>query len=199
MTSGKMNQIKHYKLILILTLFLFSVHAHALETKAGLTELLQQFSQQQQSTADFTEEKHTSFLEQPILSSGYLQFIAPDKLYKIIQQPENISQRITGNELEIKNADETHIIDLNEHPEFSVILKSIMSLLSGNHAALEKDFKIAFENKTQYWSLTLSPHDSYVSGYVESIKMEGKKDKLTKITVTEPNKDRSVTFIKNHR
>ena len=199
MTSGKMNLIKNYKKVLILTFFLFSMHAHALETKNGLVELLQQFAQQQQSTADFTEEKRTSFLRKPIISSGYLQFIAPNKLYKIIQQPENVSQKITGNELEIKERNKTHTIDLTEHPEFSVILRSIMSLLSGDHAALKKDFKMAFNKVKSLWTLKLIPHDSYIASYVDSIEMSGNKDKLTKIIVNETNKDRSITFIKNHR
>lgn len=202
MTFGKMNPIlnKHNKALLFL-LFFFSVPAFAieLEEKPELSELLQLFSQQKQSTVDFTEEKHTSFLKQPIKSSGQLQFIAPDKLNKFIKQPEQISQKITGDKLEIIEKNKTHIINLDEHPEFSIILRSIISLLSGNHAALKKDFKMTFKSEVASWTLTLMPHDSYISGYIESITMFGSNDKLTKIIVTEANKDHSITHIYNHR
>lgn len=200
MTFGKMNKINnHYKKVLALLIFLFSIPASALESNIELPELLKQFARQQQSTVDFNEEKYTSFLKQPIKSSGNLQFIAPDKLNKFIKEPEEISHKITGNELEIKHNKKTHVISLNDHPEFSIILRSIISLLSGNHEALRKDFKISFESKASTWTIILTPHDSYISEYVESIKMFGDKNKLTKIIVTEPNNDHSITHIYNHR
>lgn len=199
MISGKMTQINNYKNILILLVLFFTIPAHALESKFKLTELLQLFSQQTQSTVDFKEEKHTSFLKKPIISSGQMQFIAPDKLNKFIIKPEKISQKIVADDLEIKNKNEIHTINLNDHPEFSVILKSIINVLSGNYAALEKDFKITFSGNLTAWDLILSPHDSFVAGYVESIKMQGSNNKLTEIIVTEPNKDHSITRIFNHR
>lgn len=203
MISGMMNLInKHHKIAwLLLTLF-FTVPAHALEPEMKLADILQLFAQQKQSTADFEEEKHTFYLDEPITSSGHLQFIAPDKLFKFILTPEKISQKVNGNELEIKQADQIHTVQLNEYPEFSIILRSLISVLSGNHATLKKDFKISFENKSpdlNAWSLLLSPHDSYISSYVESIKMVGIKNKLIKIIVTEPNNDRTITRISNHR
>ncbi len=196
MISGKMNLVKKYKQIAFLFLTLFiSAHVHALE----LPELLHMFAQQQQSTVDFNEEKYTFYLDEPIKSSGYLQFIAPNKLSKFILKPEKISQRVSSDILEINNADITQTINLNDHPEFSIILRAIISLLSGDLATLKKDFKIIFKNKSSKWTLILSPHDSYVSDYVETIKMSGNKNKLTKIVVIEPNNDHSITHLYNHR
>lgn len=174
---------------------LFTAQAHALE----LTELLQLFSLEKQSTVDFNNEKHVSFLDEPIKSSGYLKFIAPNKLQKFILKPEKTSQKIDGRELEIITANETNIINLDDYPEFSIILGATISVLSGNHEALKKDFKIIFEHKEVGWKLLLSPHDSYISGYVESIKMFGKKNKIFKIVVTEPNSDQSISYLSNHR
>ncbi|MCW8900881.1 MAG: outer membrane lipoprotein carrier protein LolA [Gammaproteobacteria bacterium] len=204
MTSGKMSQIKiHIKKNLLILLFLSTAPVLAVESeiapKSELSELLTQFAQIKQSTVDFTEEKHAFFLEQPVLSSGQLQFIAPDKLSKFILKPEKITQQVHADVLKITSQGETQTINLNEYPEFSIILRSIISLLSGDHDALKRDFKINFEDNLTSWTLLLSPHDSYVSGHVDSIKMLGKKNKLMKIIITEPNNDRSVTSIYNHR
>lgn len=196
MTSGKMNHIS--KLLLLLVL-IFNLPAYATENVTSLTEVLKLFSQQKKSTADFKEEKHTSFLEQPIASSGQLEFVAPDKLAKYILKPEIISNKIIGDELEIKNTHETHTINLKEHPEFSAILTSIINVLSGNHDALKNDFNINFKGQLNSWELILIPRDSFVRGYIDSIKMQGNKNKLNKIIVTEANKDYSVTHISNHR
>ena len=57
---------------------------------------------------------------------------------------------------------------------------------------------MTFKSKAASWTLILNPHDSYISGYIESITMFGSKDKLMKIIVTEPNKDHSITHIYNH-
>ena len=200
MTFGTMNHIKTLnKIALLLSAFFFIVPAHALEAKLDLPELLHLFAQQKKSTVDFSEEKHAFFLEEPIKSSGYIEFSAPNKLNKFILKPEKISQKITGNILEIKNPNESHTINLDDHPEFSVLLQSIISVLSGDLASLKKDFKIIFTNNLSSWSLLLTPHDSYISGYIESIKMFGNKNKLSRIIVTEPNNDRSITHLSNHR
>lgn len=206
MTSGKMNQTKKHNIKASLLLsFFFIFPAHALEmnkpdgNKPELSKILHQFAQNKRSTVDFKEEKHAFYLDEPIKSSGYLQFSAPNNLYKFISKPEKISQKINGNTLEIINSSQTHTINLDEHPEFSIILRAIISLLSGDHSALKKDFKIDFKGKASSWTLFLSPHNSYVSSYVESIKMVGNKNKLTKIIVTESNKDHSITHLYNHR
>ena len=200
MIFGTMKHIKTLNIIALLLLTSFySLSAHALEAKLELPGLLHLFSQQKNSTVDFNEEKHAFFLDQPIKSAGYIEFSAPDKLNKFILKPEKISQKITGNILEIKTPDESHTIDLNDHPEFSVLLQSIISVLSGDLVSLKKDFKVAFTNNVSSWSLLLTPHDSYISGYIDSINMFGKKNKLFKIIVTEPNKDRSITHLSNHR
>ena len=195
MTSGKMKKVKKHniKALIFFSLF-FITPAHALELK----ELLHLFSQKKQSTVDFSEEKYASFLDEPIKSSGYMEFIAPNKLHKVILKPEKISQKISANELEVINASETHIINLDDHPEFSIILRAIINVLAGDQAALKKDFKIIFHYKKSDWTLFLSPHDSYISDYVESIKIEGNKNKISIITVTEPNNDQSITYLSNH-
>lgn len=206
MTFGKMNQIKNQiKIALLLLIPFFSIPVHALNVNKTdvitleLPALLQLFSQQSQSTVDFDEERYAFYLDEPIKTSGYLQFSAPNKLYKFILTPEKISQKVDGDELEINNANQSHSINLNDHPEFSVILRAIISLLSGNHEELKKDFKIIYKNTPSGWTLSLFPHDSYILSYVESIKMFGNKNKLSKIIVTEPNNDRSITNLYNHR
>lgn len=202
MTFGKMNQTKNNLKKIFLLLICLSVTPAAYAVSANnlkLNELFQMFSQQKQSTVDFSEEKYASFLEEPIISSGHFEFSAPDKLYKFITKPDKISQKVEGNILEINEANEVHSIDLNEHPEFSAILRSIINLLSGNLAALKKDFKLEYKNTSSGWTLLLTPRDSYVSGYIDSIKMFGETNKLLKIVVTEPNNDHSVTYISNHR
>ena len=195
MIFGKMKKRNHNKTKALMLLFLFlTTPVYALE----LTELLQLFSQKKQSSADFNEKKHVSFLDEPIISSGYLKFTSPDKLEKHIIKPEKISHKINANKLEVINSDENHVISLDEHPEFTIILRATISLLAGDYAALKKDFKLNYKNTASNWALLLTPHDSYILGYVESIKMEGDNNKISKIIITEPNHDQSITYLSNH-
>ena len=196
MISGKMKKLNK---ILITLLFVVTLPLQANETNVTLPEILTMFSKIKKSTADFKEEKFTSFLEAPMISSGQLEFVAPAQLAKYIVEPEKISNKIQENELEIKTKDETHIINLKEHPEFSIILTSIINVLAGEHEALVKDFNIAVTGELAAWQLVLVPRDSFIRGHIDSIKMYGANDKLTKIIVTESNKDYSVTYISNHR
>ena len=203
MTFGTMKHLKIlHKISFLLLAFSFAIPAYAINensTKLELPALLALFAQQKKSTVDFNEEKHAFFLDEPMKSSGYIEFSAPNKLNKYIIKPEITSQKITGNILEIKSPSESHTIDLNDHPEFSVLLQSIISVLSGDIVSLKKDFKINFTNATSDWTMLLTPHDSYIAGYIESIEMFGNKNTLSRIIVTEPNKDRSITSLSNHR
>lgn len=200
MITGKMNHIKHsIKIIILLTFFFVNLASASAENKIEFPELLNLFASIEQRTVDFNEEKYAFYLDEPIKTSGYLQFKAPDKLSKHISKPEKISQEINGNILTIINSTETHTVNLEDHPEFSVILQSIINLLSGNHSALQKDFKINFNKQLTDWTLVLTPRNSFVAGQVESIQMNGNTNKLSKIIVTEANKDRSITHIYNHR
>ena len=196
MIFGKMKKTNKQKIkaLMLLSCFL-TTPVHALE----LSALLQLFSQQKQSSADFNEKKHVSFLDEPIISSGTMKFISPNKLQKHILKPEKISQIINANELEIINSDESYTVSLDEHPEFSIMLRATINVLAGDHAALKKDFKINYKTTESNWNLQLSPHDSYVAGYVESIRLEGNKNIISKITITEPNHDETITYLSNHR
>ena len=206
MTFGMMKKItKPYKFILIIVALFITLPAFALDVNNSggvnldLAKLLNMFSQQKQSQVDFEEEKHAFYLETPIRSSGYLKYSAPNKLNKIILKPEKVTQEVVGDTLTINDGNETHIVDLTEHPEFSIILRSLISVLSGDQQALKKDFKVSFENQTNGWTLSLRPHDSFVSSYVELIQMFGNKNIFTKMIVKEPNNDYSVTLLSNHR
>lgn len=168
-------------------------------TPPVFSEFLQLFKQQHQSTVDFKEEKYASYLDQPLRSSGEMHFSAPDKLSKLILKPELISQNISGDQLEIKTTSELHQIDLKERPEFSVILRALIALLAGDHDFLAQNFKINYQPLNSSWSLLLIPNDSYVSGYVESIKISGKMQNLVQIIITEPNNDKTITDLFNHR
>ena len=206
MTFGTMNQIKnHSKSTLLFLSFIISFPALAInEIKANtdpsdLPQLLKIFSEQKQSKVDFKEEKHAFYLDEPIESSGYLEFYAPNKLNKFIIKPEKVSQKIDGDTLTINDGNNTHIVDLNDHPEFSIILSSIIHVLSGNHAALINDFKIKFESKHSGWILSLRPHDSFIASNVDSIQIFGKRNVFLKMIVKEPNNDYTLTTLYNHR
>lgn len=206
MTFGMMyRQMKPYKKSLILMAYLFTLPIQALEVKKSeqqilnLPQLLQMFSQQSQRTADFNEEKHAFYLQQPITSSGYMQFSAPNKLYKFTLQPEKISQKVDADVLEVVKNNQSQTIYLKDYPEFSIILNSIISLLAGDHTTLKKDFKITFKPTSSNWTILLKPYDDYILSYVTSIKMFGKNNKLIKIIVTEPNNDQTITHLYNHR
>ena len=206
MTFGKMNQIKkHCKSYLLLLSFFITLPVFAVDANSvgannlNLPKLLQMFSEKKKSEVDFKEEKYAFYLDAPIESSGYLQFSAPNKLNKVILKPEVVSQKINGDTLTIDDGNKTHVVDLNEHPELSIILRSIINVLSGNLAAIKNDFKVTFENKASAWTLTLQPHDSFTSSQVESIQMFGNKNLLTKMIVKEPNDDYTTTHIYNHR
>ena len=183
--------------ILLLLYFLSGMHSpvYALD----VNDLFQSFARQKESQVDFDEEKYAFYLAEPLKSSGQLQFTAPDKLHKLISKPENISQTISGNVLQITKNNKTRTINLDDHPEFSAILGSLKNLLSGNLEALKKSYNLEIEGTRQSWKLHLLPKSKKLSGYIKFIDMQGINNLLTKIIITESNNDYSVTNLYNHR
>lgn len=190
------SKIKEIRIMLILCLLSgMPASVYALD----INDLFQSFSQQKESHVDFDEEKYAFYLAKPLRSSGQLQFTAPDKLYKLISKPEKISQKISGNVLQITQDNNTRTINLDNHPEFSAILGSLKNLLAGNLDALQKNYKLNIEGTRQSWKLHLLPRSEKLSGYIKFIDMHGNNNLLTKIIITESNNDYSVTHLYNHR
>ena len=67
--------------------------------EAEYQAVAEDIAQQGRNKVRFKEETVAFYLDEPLLSEGTMKFDPPDKLTKIIEQPEYIKQQISGDEV----------------------------------------------------------------------------------------------------
>ena len=165
-----------------------------------LSGLMRDFSSVKHREASFTEIKSAFYLEQPVISSGTLVFDAPDKLVKKTISPKQITQTISGNELEIARADgQVQHISLFDHPVLMTILVSLRSILSGDIDYIYSHYKQSLRSSATGWELKLEPKDEEVKKHIRLIEVSGKRNQISNFKIIESNGDYTETRIYERR
>lgn len=177
-----------------MTVFLL-LSCPAMADKEYLT-VAQNIAQQGRNNVRFTEEMVAFYLDEPLLSKGVMKFYPPDKLTKIIEEPEYIKQQISGDEvLVIRGDNEPERFSLASHHGLEVMANTLRSLLSGEFDYIQNEYDIEFQERAQAWSMKLVPLKENVEEIVESVVVEGRGGVITKYTITESNGDYTVTSL----
>ncbi len=157
--------------LLVVGLFL-SVSSHAAEW--ALPELMNLLAQQKSGKASFVEKKYIAFLDAPLESSGELSFEAPDRLEKRTLKPRAESILLDGDKLTIAMHEKKQLsVRLQDQPVVAAMVESIRSTLSGDRAALEKNYAVEFSGVSAKWQLTLTPVNRAVAKIVRQIQIGG--------------------------
>jgi len=156
----------------------------------------QNIAQQGRNNVRFTDEMMAFYLDEPLLSKGVMRFDPPDKLTKIIEEPEYIKQQISGDEvLVIRGDNEPERFSLASHLGLEVMANTLRSLLSGEFDYIQNEYDIEFQERAQTWSMKLVPLKENVEEIVESVVVEGRGGIITKYTITESNGDYTITSL----
>ena len=86
-------------------------------------------------------------------------------------------------------------INLANQPEALAFVDSIRGTLSGNRAALEKNYALHLAGNTDKWVLTLLPSDQKIANMVQRITVTGNKNQVRIIEYLQADGDRSVLNI----
>lgn len=157
-----------------------------------LDDVLARLDTQGPVVARFEEERHLSFLDRPLRSSGTLSFNPPDVLIKQTLVPEPGLARIEGDELTIADASGERRIPLDADPLIRAYVAPFRALLAGDRAALERHFEVATDAAPRGWSMTLTPREEAVAERLERVEVSGGDARIERIEIHEEGGDRSV-------
>ena len=144
----------------------------------------------------FTEQMVAFYLDEPLLSKGRMKFDPPDKLTKIVEEPEYIKQQISGDEiLVIRGDNQTERFSLASHHGLEVMANTLRALLSGKFDYIQNEYAIEFQGRAQSWRMKLVPLEESVEEIVASVIVEGSGGVITKYTITESNGDYTETSL----
>ena len=169
--------------------------AQAADAPWTIERLMQSLAKVNVGRADFVETKYIAMLERPVVSSGQLFYVAPDKLEKHTEKPRPESMIIEGGTLVVERGSQNMTLQVESAPELAGFVNSIRGTLAGDRKALERSFALALEGPPQRWLLTLTPLDRRMAAAVSSIRISGALDDVRSVEILQADGDRSVMTI----
>ena len=157
----------------------------------ALPDLMHLMAQKKSGKASFVEKKFIGILDKPLESSGELSFDAPDRLEKRTFKPRPEAMLLDGDKLTLTLHEKRPLnLRLQDHPEVAALVDSIRGTLSGDQAALEKNYAVDFTGVRGKWQLTLTPVQKTVAKVVRQVHIGGADTNIKTITFDQVDGDR---------
>lgn len=167
----------------------------ALASEWNFEKLMQNLAEIRSDHAGFVEKKSIAMLDKPVESSGELYYAAPDHLEKRTLKPKPESLAVDGDTLIIERNQQIHRLQLQSYPEIAAFIDSIRGTLSGNRAALERNYRINLSGTAEHWMLQLLPIDPKMQKVAKQIRIAGEQNALRSIEIIQADGDSSVMSI----
>lgn len=188
----RLMPIKSIAALVLASLFATAAAAQNVE----LADLMALLSQRQSSHATFVERKFFKVLEQPIESSGELEYIAPNRVKKQTLTPKPELLLLDGDKLTIESANKRRkTFNLQDHPEVSTFVTSIRATLSGDLSTLENYYAVAISGSLAQWQLSLTPKQAQLLKVIKQIRIGGSQGFVKTIEFEQADGDRSEMII----
>jgi Outer membrane lipoprotein carrier protein LolA-like len=171
------------------------VAARALAAADDLDRLMALLAQRTHGHVSFVEEDHLAVLDRPVRSSGELLYDRPDRLEKRTLAPHAASLILQHGSVTIESRGRKHVLVLRDYPQIAPFVESLRATLAGDRHALEQIFQVTFEGVLDRWTLTLVPLDAKLQGVVQQIRIEGARDELQSVSISQADGDSSVMTI----
>ena len=158
-------------------------------------QLMDELARHKGGKARFVEKKYISLLDKPVVTSGEMSYTAPDRLEKRTLLPKVETLLLDKETLSIEREKQKLTIKLANQPEALAFVDSIRGTLTGNRAALEKNYALFLAGNLDKWTLTLLPSDQKIAAIVQRIIVSGSKNQIRSIEYLQADGDRSVMSI----
>ena len=169
--------------------------AAAVAAPADAAALFAAFAKVEGLEARFREEKKLALLAAPLLSQGRIYYLRPGYLARVVEQPEPATLTITPSELRLSGRDGVETIALDQNDDLRAFVTSLVRVFSGDQAALEASYELAYTAQGPAWDLTLTPRRPPLTEMMRGLDLHGSGVALERIVVREPNGDTTVTTV----
>ena len=156
-----------------------------------LAQLMSELAKHKGGKARFVETRHISLLDKPVVSSGEMSYTAPDRLEKRTLSPKPETLLLEKDTLSIEREKQKLRINLSNQPEALAFIDSIRGTLTGNRAALEKNYFLSLSGTQDKWVLTLLPSEPKIAALIQRITVNGIKNQIRGIEYLQADGDRS--------
>ena len=131
----------------------------------------------------FREERHNPMLKEPIVLTGYLEYLKPGHLRKVIETPFEESFLIADDHIEINRDGKIRRLSLSKSKPIRAMLGGIEAILAGQADKLDSMFHHELSGTSCSWSLRLEPRSKRISSHLTSMLVKGDEDAMSSIRV----------------
>ena len=134
-----------------------ALYAQSSDKEDIINEISRLSSEIQYLECDFVQTKHLKILSDKMVSKGKMYFEQPGRLRWEYTSPYEYIFILNGDQVMLKNAGRTDVIDVNRNKMFKEIARIMMNSIMGRSLADDKSFNTTIEETPQEWTATLLP------------------------------------------
>jgi len=153
--------------------------ARALE----LQEVLRSTAVEPPARVRFREERHNPLLENPLILTGYLEYLGPAQMRKVIETPFKEAFLIDSAHIEVEREGQVQRIPLRQARSLQSMLAGIEAVLAGNESRIERDFRYELGGEKEAWSMRLEPLSRRAARNLSSILVHGNASNVQTIRI----------------
>ncbi len=144
----------------------------------------------------FKEIRFSALLEQPLVVSGELRYVAADHLERLVTEPYKERTTIRGESVRVeRDREKLRTFALNRAPELKGLLMAFSGLLAGEPDAVLRHFEVNAEGMQDTWSMRLTPRDARVQKQLTELRMIGHDDQPACFFMTSSGGAQSVMLL----
>ncbi len=154
-----------------------------------LDVLFSSLKQIQQSESRFTETQYDVLLELSFQKKGTMKYVAPNYFAQFYETPIKGQMIYSNSNVVIEFPDKKLTLDARNYPQVLSFSRSILNILNGDKAALEKDFEFNYtSSESDHWELTLIPRQA-LAKYIQAISIKGQQNTINSLLFTQRSGD----------
>jgi len=165
--------------ILLATLLIVAPKASSTE----LSEILEISRVSPPARVAFREERHNPMFESPLLIEGFLEYLGPGVLGKVIESPFQETFYIEAGEISMIRGGEVRRLPVKRSKALETMLSAFEALLSGDAERLETVFDYEVSGETSEWTIDLQPKSRRIREHLSSLRLSGDDAGVSKIFI----------------
>ena len=129
----------------------------------------------------FREERHNPMFKEPMVLTGYLEYLDEGVLRKVIETPFVEDVRVEGERVIVSRDGKTRTLSLNRSRALRVTLNAIEAVLAGDETALAETFRWDLSGSDESWTVRMSPLSDAVGKRLAGLVITGTNDAIVGI------------------
>jgi hypothetical protein len=163
-----------------------------LETLMGLLK------ERRELSVPFEEVTYSSLLTEPISARGFLNFVPPATMEKIITAPSHERYVVKGDRVSFESERNAvkRTVSLEDYPALRSFVEAFQATLTGDLMRLRNVYEVTLDGTRKQWTLLLRPRESSGKSLVDYVLLTGSEGRVATIAIRSPDGDRSVMTLR---